>query len=247
MLLKSFQNYVWAKLFQKLIYNAFNNGNFFSTIPSNGIKNPKSKTKLLNKLENVLHSRNQYSSETSDCKDKDNHVEAKYRYHADVENAVNKQISAEFTAAYSYLGLACYFGRSSVALLGTQKFFTDMYNEEIGHGMLLIKFQETRGGNVKIDTLKPMKCPECTILNSLEISLKMEKEITEQLLNVIETAKKHEDIRTVDYLTNTFIKDQMEAIRQLGILIAVAEMIGDCGLSQYFMDLKMKSSGGHSK
>ncbi|KAK9739134.1 Ferritin-like domain [Popillia japonica] len=253
LLFKSFQNYVRAKLFQKLIQDTFNNGSFFSTIPSNQsiwnniIKNLKSEKKLLNELEIVLHSKNQYSSDGSDCTNDENPLDTKYHYHADIENAVNKQINAEFTAAYAYLGLACYFGRSNVGLLGTQKFFMDMYNEEVDHGMTLIKFQEMRGGNVKIGTLKPSTCEGCSILSSLRISLCMEKEITEQLLKVIESAKKMDDIRTVDFLTNEFIKEQMESIRQLGILISMAEMIGDSGLSQYFMDLKLKSSGGHSK
>lgn len=265
MLVKTFGNHICTKSLRNLLvsvtvrtcFGISNFNGYFTVINPILLKQWCLETSNIRKFEaqqanhavNKIILRNKCSEVEKTCKKpppSDEKVVARYQYHEEVEQAINKQILAEFNAAYSYLGLACYFGRTSVGLLGTQKFYLSMFDEENTHAMALIKYQEMRGGSVNIVSININQCEECTILKSLEISLCMEKEISNQLIEVYSVAKKHNDFRTQDLIVTEFIKEQIQSIRQLGTFIADAQRLGDSGLAEFFLDQKMSTVGGHS-
>lgn len=96
-------------------------------------------------------------------------------FHEDVENAVNEQIRMELTAAYTYLSMACYFGSTNVALPGSHGFYLGMHDEEYGHALKLINYQNLRGGTVHLCSIEAPKAVDwLSIVNTLQVSLAME-------------------------------------------------------------------------
>lgn len=60
------------------------------------------------------------------CGDNEDHP-ARHKFHKEVEAALNEQIELEFKASFAYLSMACYYGKSQVALPGCQGFFMKMH------------------------------------------------------------------------------------------------------------------------
>lgn len=129
---------------------------------------------------NAAHSV-RFSTECKEpLKSKESSNHGRHNYHQDVECAVNQQILAELNASYAYLSMACYFGRTDVALPGCQGFFLKMHEEEHQHALKLIKYQNMRGGTVKLCPISASEVQDWgCILNALEVSLELEKLIKE--------------------------------------------------------------------
>lgn len=109
----------------------------------------------------------------------------RHQFHNDVETQLNNQINDEFIAAYTYLSMACYFGRTEVALPGSQGFFMNMYEEELEHAVVLANYVLMRGGHV---SLKPIAVEENqnweSILKAFSTAVTMEQNIKEVFCNV---------------------------------------------------------------
>ncbi|XP_018572769.1 soma ferritin-like [Anoplophora glabripennis] len=157
---------------------------------------------------------NQNMSQTKFCtkpkKDDNKDPPGRHKYHKDTEKSVNDQIAAELNAAFSYLSMACYFGRTEVSLPGCQGFFMDMYEEELDHAMVFINYQLLRGAHV---TLSDIDVPECQdwmcINNAFSAALEMEKLVKEKLDSVFEIAEKHKDLEVMDIVSTQFMKEQV--------------------------------------
>ncbi|XP_017779963.1 PREDICTED: ferritin, heavy subunit-like isoform X1 [Nicrophorus vespilloides] len=139
-----------------------------------------------------------------------NSCSPRHLFHEDCERAINNQIIAELNAAYAYLSMAAYFGRTDVALPGCEGFFNAMQVEELQHAQKLIKYQNLRGGKV---LLCPLTCSDCTewgISKSLSVGLEMEKLIKEKLISVHEVAETHNDLNLMDMIVTDFINEQVK-------------------------------------
>lgn len=105
---------------------------------------------------------------------------SKYKYAAQVEAAVNKQIQAEQQASQDYLSMAVTFLHPCISRPGAGGYFMRMYEEEIGHMQDFIQYQLLRGGTTVINGLKaPEMKSNLTVLEAFEKGLEMEKNITE--------------------------------------------------------------------
>ncbi|XP_017779964.1 PREDICTED: ferritin, heavy subunit-like isoform X2 [Nicrophorus vespilloides] len=145
-----------------------------------------------------------------------NSCSPRHLFHEDCERAINNQIIAELNAAYAYLSMAAYFGRTDVALPGCEGFFNAMQVEELQHAQKLIKYQNLRGGKV---LLCPLTCSDCTewgISKSLSVGLEMEKLIKEKLISVHEVAETHNDLNLMDMIVTDFINEQERSICEFG-------------------------------
>lgn len=109
----------------------------------------------------------------------------RHKYDAEVEKLINEQITTELAAGYSYLNLACHFGRPDIALPGVQGFFMKMFYEELEHGLGFIKYQNMRGGQITLEPLQCQKPKGLEILDAFELSLEMEKSVKEVHFNEI--------------------------------------------------------------
>lgn len=105
---------------------------------------------------------------------------SKYKYTAQVEAAVNKQIQAEQQASQDYLSMAVTFLHPCISRPGAGGYFMRMYEEEIGHMQDFIQYQLLRGGTTVINGLNsPEMKTKFSLLEAFTKGLEMEKNITE--------------------------------------------------------------------
>ncbi|KAJ8910417.1 hypothetical protein NQ315_013892 [Exocentrus adspersus] len=134
----------------------------------------------------------------------------RHEYHKETEDSVNNQIGAEFNAAFSYLSMACYFGRTEISLPGCQGFFTNMYEEELEHAMIFINHQLLRGGYVLLPTISLSHSQDWkSIKKAFATALEMEKSIKEKLVSLFDVAETHKDLQVMDIVSTQFMEEQV--------------------------------------
>merc|ERR1712217_209672 len=154
------------------------------------------------------------------------------------EDGLNCQINAEFTASYVYRSMAAHFDRDDVALPGFSKFFLESAEEELEHAQKLIEYLNKRGGRV---VLKPVVAPKTewtSALEAVEDALALEKEVNEKLLKLHAVADGACDPQMTDFLEGEFLKEQVDANRELADLITQIKRVGD-GLGVYLIDKEL--------
>lgn len=136
------------------------------------LKNPNGSLTMQPQQKICYINRRNYSSENYN----------RYKYDEKLENMINEQINVEFTAAYTYLNIAAYYGRSDVALPGLYAYFMKMYYEEQDHAFGFLKYQNLRGGIVCLKPISPIQDVEWPDLpKTFSLSLNLEKNVKEVL------------------------------------------------------------------
>merc|ERR1711860_26575 len=160
----------------------------------------------------------------------------KQNFHSETESLINKQINMELYASYVYLSLSAYFARDDVALHGFAKRFRDASHEEREHAEKLIDYQNMRGGRVVFrEVAKP---PSDEWGTAIEATLELEKTVNESLLTMHKSAGDKNDAQFTDFLEGEFLKEQVEAIKEIGDLITRMKRAGD-GLGLHLVDKEL--------
>jgi len=160
-------------------------------------------------------------------------------YSEESEALVNKQINFEMHASYVYLSMSSWCSRDDVALHGFSKYFMQASDEERGHAKSLMEYQSTRGGRVVFqDVTKPSSLEWRSALEAIKEALEMEKTINQSLLTMHTTADSKKDPHLTNYLEETFLTEQVTAIKKFGDLITKMERAGD-GLGVHIIDKEL--------
>merc|ERR1711962_215183 len=155
----------------------------------------------------------------------------KQNFHSDSEALINKQINMELYASYVYLSMSAYFARDDVALHGFSKRFRAASHEEREHAETMIDYQTMRGGRVVFrEVAKP---------TSDEWGTELEKTVNESLLNLHKMADTHHDAQLTDFIEGTFLKEQVEAIKEIGDLVTKMKRAGD-GIGLTIIDKELQ-------
>merc|ERR550532_3638486 len=102
---------------------------------------------------------------------------------------INKQINMELYASYVYMAMACYFDRDDVALKGFVKRFRENSEEERGHAMKLMDYQNMRGGRVVLqDVCKPQAQEWNSAAHAIECQLELEQTVHKALIELHKVA-----------------------------------------------------------
>lgn len=151
--------------------------------------------------------------------------------------------------------MAYYFDREDVALEGFHKYFKEQSDEEREHAQKLMKFQNQRGGTVKLQEVpKPPKGKDTTCgdflrelnlltdnwgtpLDALTEALNLEKKVNESLLKLHGIADTNGDAQMCDFIESHFLTEQVESIKQLAEHITNIKRVGP-GLGEYLFDKK---------
>jgi ferritin heavy chain len=149
-------------------------------------------------------------------------------YHATSEALINKQINMELHASYVYMSMAAFFNRDDVALAGFAKRFTEASTEEREHAQKFIDYQNMRGGRVVFQSIqKPSTDEWVSALNAVEASAALEMSVHESLLALHKNADEHGDAQLTDFLEGEYLKEQVEAQKEIGDLITKMKRAGD--------------------
>ncbi|XP_078180607.1 ferritin-1, chloroplastic-like [Carex rostrata] len=156
---------------------------------------------------------------------------ARHKYLDECEAAINEQINVEYNVSYVYHAMFAYFDRDNVALKGFAKFFKDSSDEEREHAEKLMKYQNTRGGRVKLNSivmpLTEFDHPEKgDALYAMELALALEKLVNEKLLALHSIADKANDPQLTDFIEGEYLQEQVEAIKKISEFVAQLRRIG---------------------
>jgi len=167
--------------------------------------------------------------------------QCRQNYHAESEAGINRQINMELYASYCYQSMAYYFDRDDVALPGFAKFFKESSNEEREHAEKLMAFQNKRGGRIVLqDVKKPDRDEWGCGLDAMQVALGLEKSVNQSLLDLHKVADSHNDAQMTDFLEGEFLKEQVEAIKDIGDKISNLKRVG-VGLGEYMFDKELQS------
>merc|ERR1712061_80955 len=130
--------------------------------------------------------------------------------------------------------MSAYFARDDVALHGFSKRFRAASHEEREHA-------ETWGGGRVVfrEVAKPTSDEWGTALEAIEASLELEKTVNESLLNLHKMADTHHDAQLTDFIEGTFLKEQVEAIKEIGDLVTKMKRAGD-GIGLTIIDKELQ-------
>ncbi|KAL8206061.1 hypothetical protein R6Q57_009612 [Mikania cordata] len=156
---------------------------------------------------------------------------ARQRYFDDCEAAINEQINVEYNVCYVYHAMYAYFDRDNIALKGLAKFFKDSSDEEREHAEKLMKYQNTRGGKVKLNTIvsPPSEFEHVEkgdALYAMELALSLEKLVNEKLLRLHAVADGNNDPQMADFIESEFLGEQVEAIKKIADYVSQLRRVG---------------------
>ncbi|PUZ43386.1 hypothetical protein GQ55_8G004700 [Panicum hallii var. hallii] len=156
---------------------------------------------------------------------------ARQKFVDECEAAINEQINVEYNASYAYHSLFAYFDRDNVALKGFAKFFKESSDEEREHAEKLMKYQNTRGGRVRLQSivtpLTEFDHPEKgDALYAMELALALEKLVNEKLHNLHAVATRCNDPQLTDFIESEFLSEQVEAIKKVSEYVAQLRRVG---------------------
>ncbi|KAG0466350.1 hypothetical protein HPP92_017930 [Vanilla planifolia] len=156
---------------------------------------------------------------------------ARQKYVDACEVAINEQINVEYNVSYVYHALFAYFDRDNVALKGMAKFFKESSEEERDHAEELIKYQNKRGGRVK---LLPIVSPltefnhedKGDALYAMELTLSLERLVNEKLLHLHSVAEQNNDPQMTEFIEREFLEEQVEAIKKIAEYVSQLRRVG---------------------
>ncbi|XP_031102268.1 ferritin, chloroplastic-like [Ipomoea triloba] len=156
---------------------------------------------------------------------------ARQKYCDECEAAINEQINVEYSASYAYHSMYAYFDRDNVALKGLAKFFKESSEEEREHAEKLMKYQNIRGGKVKLHSiLSPISefehVEKGDALYAMELALSLEKLVNEKLLNLHAVADRNNDPQMTDFIEGEFLEEQVEAIKKISEYVTQLRRVG---------------------
>ncbi|KAK3135947.1 hypothetical protein QOZ80_5BG0425670 [Eleusine coracana subsp. coracana] len=156
---------------------------------------------------------------------------ARHKFLDQCEAAINEQINVEFNASYAYHSLFAYFDRDNVALKGFAKFFKESSDEEREHAEKLMKYQNKRGGRVRLQSivtpLTEFDHPEKgDALYAMELALALEKLVNEKLHNLHSVGTKCNDPQLIDFIESEFLPEQVDSIKKISEYVAQLRRVG---------------------
>lgn len=155
-----------------------------------------------------------------------------------IEEALNRQINAEFWSGYLYLSMACYFenaGRSGVA-----NWFRIQFKEEFDHAQIFINYVNARGGKVTLEPIAEVPATWENEADAFKATLAHEQKVTAMINDLYALAEKEHDYATREKL-NWFIAEQVEEEETARGLVDNYELIGDNGNGLYQLDRELAS------
>lgn len=153
-----------------------------------------------------------------------------------IEDAINKQINAEFWSGYLYLAMACHFenaGRPGVA-----NWFRVQFKEELAHAQIFINYLNARGGRVILAPIEGVPVEWADEVAAFRDTCAHEAKVTGLINDLYALAEKERDYATREKL-NWFVAEQVEEEETARQLLDTYTLIGSNGNGLYQLDREL--------
>ncbi|MFV2000493.1 MAG: ferritin [Acidimicrobiia bacterium] len=157
----------------------------------------------------------------------------------ELEKAFNAQITMEYAAAYSYLGMSAWLDTQS--LPGMASWMRLQSDEETTHGLRLLQFVLDRGGNVELGQIDAPSIAFGTPIDVFHASLAQEKDVTASINRLYSLAIESKDFSSIPLL-DWFVAEQVEEESTVQQIIDDLERGGD-GQTVLMLDRELGQRG----
>jgi ferritin len=139
-----------------------------------------------------------------------------------VHEAINRQINAELSSAYSYLAMSAYCERHNFT--GCARWLRVQSQEEHAHGMKLFDFLLARNGRVHLQGIAEPQAEFTSVVEVFEQALEQEQEVSRQIDALYELAFKEKAFAAAAEL-NWFLTEQVEEEKTAREIVGKFHMI----------------------
>jgi ferritin len=158
-----------------------------------------------------------------------------------VQQALNKQITYEFSAAHAYMAMSAYF--ESLNLTGFAKWFRVQAGEEREHALRFFDYVNDRGGRVTLGAVAEPQGEFASPLDAMEHALQHERNVTAAIHSIYALALRENDYATQSML-KWFIDEQVEEEKNADEVIQRLKLVGDDGTGLLMIDRQLAERGG---
>jgi ferritin len=137
---------------------------------------------------------------------------------------INEQITYEFNASHMYLGMA--IALETMGLKFMSKLFMEQSAEERDHALKFVKYLQDVGAEVSLGAVDQPKTEYASLREIGETALKAEKQVTDQINALVNTANSEKDHATHGFLM-WFVDEQIEEISKFEDLLQLLDLAGD--------------------
>ena len=153
-----------------------------------------------------------------------------------IQEALNKQLNAEFYSAYLYLSMAGYF--ESIDLKGFANWMWVQTQEEQFHAMKFYDYIIERGGRVILTQIQAPPNNWDSPLAVLEATLKHEQKVTGLINDLVYLAREQKNNASEIFL-QWFVKEQVEEEDNVSTVLAQLKLVKDSPQALFMMDKEM--------
>lgn len=155
-----------------------------------------------------------------------------------VQNAINRQINSELSAAYAYLAMSAYC--ESQNFPGCARWLRLQSQEEHGHAMRLLDFLLARNGTVELKGVPGQATEYPSIAAVFEEALKQEIDVSLQIDSLYELAFREKAFAALAEL-NWFLTEQVEEEKTTRQIVAKFHLVGSDPASLLELDRELGS------
>ncbi len=155
--------------------------------------------------------------------------------------ALNRQITYEYAASYTYLAMAAYF--ESLSLTGFAHWFRVQSEEEREHTLRFFDYVNDRGGRVMLGAIDEPQNEFASPLDAFEHALAHEQRVTASINAIYALAAQENDYATMSML-KWFIDEQVEEEKSVDEIIHHLKLVGDDGVGLLLLDRQLAERTG---
>ena len=153
-----------------------------------------------------------------------------------MQEALNKQVTAEFHAAHLYLSMAAHF--QSLNLDGFAAWMRAQWLEETGHAMMIFNFINDRGGKVALGQIDAPPTAWESPLAAFEAAYGHEQKVTAMIGDLVELAAAEKDHATGVFL-QWFVTEQVEEEDHASTAVEKLKLVQGSPNGLFMMDRAM--------
>ena len=134
---------------------------------------------------------------------------------------LNEQITAELSAAQTYLAMACKLDEMGLKVLG--KRFFGQCEEEREHAIRILRYVQEVGGGVTLEALPEPKADYGDARSIIAAAVGNERAISDLINGLVALADSEKDYATRSFL-NWFVDEQVEEVSSMTDLLNLVDL-----------------------
>lgn len=153
-----------------------------------------------------------------------------------MQDALNKQVNAEFYSAFLYLGLSAFF--EDLELKGFAHWMRMQYAEEEIHALKLLDFIHERDGQVQLAAIDAPDFDVDSPLAAFELTLAHERKVTGLINDLVYISNGERDYATHNFL-QWFVSEQVEEEANVNEVLQQLKLVGGDSTGLFMLDRDM--------